>query len=80
MMLQLDPPIPVFIVAGNGWPEGSGYAMGWIDYSQEHFTLWKVAMDAGGAVFDVPQSHIRLQFNVSMGRVRQAATEGIAHG
>lgn len=69
MILQLDPEIPVFVIKGDGgWPEGPGYCIGWIDYSQEHSTLWKVAMDDGGEVWDVPQSHVRLQFNISMQR------------
>lgn len=67
-MIQLNPPIPVTVVAGSGWPTGSGMAIGWIDYSQEHNTLWICAMDDGGEVWTVPQSHVRLQFNVSMGR------------
>ena len=75
-MLQLDPPIPVVVVkgslAGQNWPEGRGYAVGWIDYSQEHFTLWKVAMDHDGVIWDIPQSEVRLQKNPSMGRTAAA--------
>ena len=52
MILQLDPAIPVTVVEGHGWPTGKGVCVGWIDYSREDFTLWKVAMDADGAVWD----------------------------
>lgn len=41
MMLQLNPPIPV------ATPKGAGYAMGWIDYFQEHDLLWIVGQDTG---------------------------------
>jgi hypothetical protein len=73
VILQLNPAIPVFVVGANGWPEGNGRCIAFIDYSEEDFTLWKVAMDGDGSVYDVPQSHIRLQFNISMGRVKRAA-------
>ena len=69
---QLNPPIPVHVIAkstSRTWPEGPGYAIAMIDYSQEHSTLWKVAMQAGGEVWDVPQSYVRLQHNISMERV-----------
>lgn len=69
MILQLDPSIPVLVVEGYGWPAGKGTAIALIDYLSEHFTLWKVGMDSDGAIWDVPQSHVRLQTNISMGRV-----------
>jgi hypothetical protein len=56
------------IVDGGGWPAGKAIAIAWIDYSQEHSTLFKVAMDDGGEIWDVPQSHVRLQTNISMRR------------
>lgn len=70
MILQLDPFIPVLVIEGYGWPAGKGVAVGWIDYSEEHSTLWKIAMDADGEIWDVPQSHVRLQSNISMGRTQ----------
>lgn len=68
MLTQLNPLLPVYVIAGNGWPSGPGYCVAWLDYSQEHFTLWKIVMDSDGAAWDIPQSHVRLQFNPSMGR------------
>lgn len=69
-MIQLNPPIPVWIVEGFGNAEGSGFAIGWIDYSQEHNTLWKVVMDKTGEIWDIPQGFVRGQENRSMGRSR----------
>ena len=69
MILQLSPPIPVFIPpSDNAWPSGGGYCLGWIDYSQEHATLWKVAFDEDGKLWDIPQPFVRLQKNASMER------------
>jgi hypothetical protein len=68
VLVQLDPPIPVVIVKGDGWPEGKATCVGWIDYSQEHFTLWKCAFDLDGQVWDIPQNFVRLQANPSLGR------------
>lgn len=42
MILQLNPAIPVEIVS-----KGEGYAVGWIDYSQEHNLLWIILLDSG---------------------------------
>lgn len=81
-MFQLDPPIPVFLIEGppRNWPAGKATCVAWIDYSQEHNTLWKCALDDGGEVWDVPQSHVRLQINGSMLRGPKAAKAGQASG
>lgn len=63
MILQLNPAIPVYIPSR----QQEGYAIALIDYSQEHFTLWKVALE-NGEIWDIPQSGVRLQKNISMGR------------
>jgi hypothetical protein len=76
--MQLDPSIPVHVEARGGWPCGKGVAIGWIDYSAEHFCMWKVAFDADGQVWDIPQSHVRLQWNPSMGRVAKKETQGLS--
>jgi hypothetical protein len=66
---QLNPSIPVYVVEQlAGFPTGTGQAVGWIDYGQEHHVLWGVAYDDGGAVFWVPNPFIRLQFNLSAGQ------------
>lgn len=71
MILQLSPPIPVQILARPGatWPSGHGQALALIDYSPEHYTLWKVALDSDGQIWDIPQNYIRLQENQSLGRL-----------
>lgn len=40
MTIQLNPPIPVDVLG-----KGEGYAVGWIDYSQEHDLFWVVFLD-----------------------------------
>jgi hypothetical protein len=74
-LTQLDPPIPVKVVRSRApgshrsWPEGTGYAVALIDYSQEHNMLWKVIFDDSGEIWDIPQPYIRGAHNVSMERV-----------
>lgn len=65
MLLQLNPPIPVFVEE-----KGPGYAIGWNDYSQEHHLGWLIAFDDTGEVWEVPNPKVRLQVNYSMGRMR----------
>jgi hypothetical protein len=67
MILQLDPYIPVWIEG-----RGTGYAIGWKDYSQEHNMLWIVAFDDTGEVWEIPNPKVRLQKNYSMGRMINA--------
>jgi hypothetical protein len=67
-MLQLDPMIPVDTAGGPG------QAFLVIDYSQEHFVLFGVALDRPwktaccGEVWFFPNSEVRFQANRSMGR------------
>ena len=61
--MQLDPAIPVYVVS----KAMRGYAVGWIDYSQEHDLLWIVGLD-NGEVWTVGNPDIRLQHNLTMGR------------
>lgn len=63
MILQLNPTIPVWVKG-----KGDGYALGWIDYSQEHDLMWIVAFDETGEVWTIPNPEIRLTCNFSMGR------------
>ena len=67
MMLQLNPPIPVWLPDLNQ----SGFALAWIDYSQEHDTLWMIGTQAG-MILTLPQSKIRLVENLSLERSAQA--------
>jgi hypothetical protein len=63
MILQLNPGIPVW--CGD---RGTGTAVGWIDYSAEHHLMWIVALDRDGTVWTLPNTEVRLQKNISMGR------------
>jgi len=62
--IQLNPMIPVVT------PDGPGYAFIMTDYSQEHERLWCVMLDSG-QFGDYPQSAVRAQKNISMGRIKQ---------
>ncbi len=64
-MLQLNPPIPVWTA------KGPGFAYGWLDYSQDHDTLWKVCINSTGEFWDLPQSEVRGIENKSMKRAKQ---------
>lgn len=67
MIIQLDPMIPVVIIKDKSKPE-KGFALGWIDYSQEHHLLWIVSINKSGEVWIVPNCDIRLEKNYSMDR------------
>lgn len=64
MLTQLNPPIPMTVEG-----RGKGYAIAVIDYSQEHDLLWVVALDASGEIWAVPNPQVRMQKNISMGRL-----------
>ncbi len=62
MILQLNPPIPV-------WTEmGTGQAILVLDYSQEHHIIWVIAMDATGEIWSLPNPEVRLQRNITLSR------------
>ena len=67
-MLQLNPPIPVWVPSRSM----AGMAMALIDYSQEHDTLWVVALQ-DGEFWTLRQSEVRAQENCSLGRPRSVA-------
>lgn len=62
MLLQLNPPIPCET------PKGAAFCIAFIDYGQEHDTLWKCIITSTGEVWDVPQPQVRGVKNISMGR------------
>lgn len=66
-MLQLDPPIPVYI------PEmGCGLAHALIDYSCEFHVKWLVALDKDGQFWVLDNTKVRAQKNFSMGRTLES--------
>ena len=62
-ILQLSPSIPVFVI-----DKGLGYALAIIDYSQEHFVHFIVALDHDGSIHICDNRIVRLQKNLSLGR------------
>lgn len=66
MILQLNPPWPVFV---TGTKNGKGYAMAMIDYSQEHDIYFVVAMDDNGELWTLNNKHVKLQTNITLGRM-----------
>lgn len=44
-----------------------GYAIGWLDYSQEHNLMWVVALD-NAEVWVFENQEVRVQSNITLGR------------
>lgn len=62
-ILQLNPPIPL------DTPKGPGVAWLVMDYGLEHHLMWTVAIDATGEIWTYPNTEVRAQKNITMGRV-----------
>ena len=69
MILQLDPTIPL------NTPKGKGFAHLLIDMGQEHHLLWVVFLDLSGECWTFPNPEVRLQPNVTMGRLPLTSTQ-----
>jgi hypothetical protein len=67
MFTQLNPPIPLHVLE-----KGDGYAIGLIDYGQEHDLIWVTALDASGEIWCAPNPQVRLGRNWTMGRAEPA--------
>ena len=63
MFTQLNPTIPVHVLG-----KGDGYAIGMIDYGQEHNLIWVTALDDSGELWCAPNHKVRLGKNWTMGR------------
>lgn len=48
--------------------KGTGYAFLVIDYSQEHFLHFAIALDEDGSVWILDNTKVKFQKNVSLGR------------
>ncbi|NCP18909.1 MAG: hypothetical protein GW855_07105 [Erythrobacter sp.] len=70
MFTQLDPAIPLHVLG-----KGDGFAIGVIDYGQEHNLLWVTAIDATGEIWCAPNPEVRMQANWSAGRARSMAVK-----
>lgn len=68
MFTQLDPTIPLHVLG-----KGDGYAIGMIDYGQEHNLIWVTAIDATGEIWCAPNHKVRLGKNWTMGRSENPA-------
>ena len=62
MITQLNPTIPMTC------SKGSGHAIAVIDYSQEHNLIWVIAIDETGEIWSFPNTQVRMQKNITMGR------------
>lgn len=67
MFTQLNPTIPLHVLG-----KGDGYAIGMIDYGQEHNLIWVTAIDATGEIWCAPNHKVRLGRNWTMGRGENA--------
>ena len=65
---QLNPTIPLHVLG-----KGDGYAIGMIDYGQEHNLIWVTAIDATGELWCAPNHKVRLGKNWTMGRAENPA-------
>lgn len=68
MFTQLNPPIPLTVL-----DKGKGYAVGVIDYGQEHNLIWVTALSDSGEIWCAPNPQVRMQPNWTMGRAASAA-------
>ena len=65
MFTQLNPPIPMTVT-----DKGDGFAIGVIDYGQEHNLIWVTMITATGEIWCAPNPKVRGQSNWTMGRAR----------
>lgn len=71
MFTQLDPPIPLHVIG-----KGDGFAIGVIDYSQEHNLVWVTALNNSGEIWCAPNPIVRLAKNWTMGRTVPSVPDG----
>lgn len=68
---QLNPPLPLTVIG-----KGDGFAIGMIDYGQEHNLIWVTGITATGEIWCAPNPTVRLQPNWTMGRDRAVDSDG----
>jgi hypothetical protein len=71
MFTQLNPPIPLTVL-----DKGKGFAVGVIDYGQEHNLIWVTALSDSGEIWCAPNPKVRFQPNWTMGRKMEGKGEG----
>lgn len=67
MIKQLNPPLPL------ATPKGKGWAHVVIDYGPEADLLWVVFIDETGECWTFRNQDIRMQPNVTLGRLQKQA-------
>lgn len=63
MFTQLNPTLPLHVL-----DRGDGYAIGMIDYGQEHNLIWVTVINETGEVWCAPNNKVRFGKNWTMGR------------
>ena len=63
MFTQLNPTLPLHVLG-----KGDGYAIGMIDYGQEHNLIWVTVLNDNGEVWCAANPNVRFGKNWSMGR------------
>ena len=63
MFTQLNPMLPLHVLE-----RGDGYAVGLIDYGQEHNLIWVTVINETGEVWCAPNDKVRFGKNWTMGR------------
>ena len=64
MFTQLNPTLPLHVLE-----KGDGYAIGVIDYGQEHNLIWVTVLNSNGEVWCAPNPSVRFAKNWTMGRM-----------
>jgi hypothetical protein len=64
MLLQLNPPIPLYIPSR----QQTGLAVCLVDYGPDYDLLWTVILDEGGEIWTLKNSQVRGVKNITMGR------------
>lgn len=68
MFTQLNPNLPLYVMG-----KGDGFALGVIDYGQEHNLIWVTVLNANGEVWCAPNPSVRFGPNWTMGRSESSA-------
>ena len=82
-LIQLNPPLPLRVVAGCGWkgPLGNCMAVGWFQESIDHHLTFVVIMDETGQFWEVEQTNVRARTNLTWGRPNpEGSSKGVQHG
>ena len=69
-IIQLNPVIPVRIVAHPDWkgPIGNGMAIAWFQPNIDHHLTWIVCFDSDGTFWEVENPYVRARTNITWGR------------